>query len=151
VDKQLSPKVKSSGNGSVKSARGVDDLVRPDYESWEGVGEIPKSLLGRIVGIVAGRPILELAIIVAQIGLLILARDIIMARGGGLPPPQGFICIIALALMIWTPALYHPINLVVRNRNHAENRQRGKKATEFGDERGGSPEAGIPAGEDGRR
>lgn len=150
MDKKLSTKVKLSGNGSVVSARGEDGSVRPDYESWEDLEEIPKSLLGRIAGTLAGRPILELAIIVAQIGLIILARNIIVTGGGGMPPPQGFICIIVLALMIWAPALYHPINLVVRNRNHAENRKRGKNATEPGDERGGASEAGIPAGEDGR-
>jgi hypothetical protein len=138
MDKTPSPKVKLSGNGSVESARGEDDAARPDYESWEGLAEIPKSLLGRIADTLAGRPILHLAVVVAQVGLIILARDIIATRGGGMPPPQGFICIIALALMIWAPALYHPINLVVRNRNHAENRKRGKNPTEPGDERGGA-------------
>jgi hypothetical protein len=150
MDKKLSIKVKPSGNGLVESARAEDGLVRPDYESWETLKEIPKSLFGRIIDTLAGRPILHLAIVVAQVGLIILAREIIATRGGGMPPPQGFICIIALALMIWAPALYHPINLVVRNRNHAENRKRGKIATEPGDERGGAPAAGIPAGENGR-
>jgi hypothetical protein len=151
MNKKLSTKVKPSGNGSVESPR-EDGLVRPDYEFWEGLKEIPKSLLGRIAEALVRRPILHVAIIIAQIGLIILARDVIMTSGGGLPPPQGFICIIALALMIWAPALYHPITHVVRNRNHAKNCKReGKKATELGDERGGAPEAGIPAGEDGRR
>jgi hypothetical protein len=140
VDKKLSIKVKSSGNGSVESTHGGGDLARPEYELlWKGLNEIPKSLLDRIVGLMAGHSILELAIIVAQIGLVILTRDIIATRGGGLPPLLGFICIIVLALMIWAPALYHPIDLVVRNRKHAKNRQRGKNATQFGDERGGAP------------
>jgi len=134
MDNKLSTEIKPSGNGSVEAARGDDGSVRPDYESWDGLKEIPNSLLGRIAEALAGRPILELAIVVAQVGLIILARDIITTQGGGLPPPQGFICIIALALMIWTPALYHPINLVVRNRNHAKNSKRNKDTPQPGDE-----------------
>jgi hypothetical protein len=151
VDKKPSTKVKPSGNGSVESPRD-DGLVRPDYESWEGLKEIPRSLIGRIGDALVRRPIRELAIIVALIGLIILERDLItMTHGSGLPPPQGLICIITLAVMICALALYHHINFVGRNRNHAKDRKRGKKATEPGDERGGAPEARIPARKDRRR
>ena len=151
MNKKLSTRGERSGNGLVESVRGGDGLGLPDYESWEGLGESSKSLLGRIVDAMAERPISELAVIVAQIGLIILARDIVKASGGGLPPPQGFIAIMVLALMIWAPALYHPIILVVRKRNHAKNRKRAKEATKPRNDRGGAPKAGSPAGEDGRR
>ena len=74
MNKKLSTRGERSGNGLVESARGGDGLGLPDYEFWEGLGESSKSLLGRIVDTMAERPISELAVIVAQIGLIILAQ-----------------------------------------------------------------------------
>jgi hypothetical protein len=105
---------------NVGTSNDEEGRVSPNYESWGSIREVPPSVVASILECLGRRTIPEVAILVAQVALFFLAREVITSGGGGLSWPQGFICVMALALMIWAPGLYYFFK-GAGNRDHAEN------------------------------
>ena len=121
-----------SSKGSVEPSAEGKQTISPDYPAWRELTEVSKDTVGRFLDFLAPRSIADISIIIAPLCLLLLARDMI-ATGGGMSSSQRFICVIILAMMIWTPALYL---LYSRrgNKFHAENLQGAKDPPEPRDE-----------------
>jgi hypothetical protein len=82
--------------------------IEPDYQAWEGIDEAPKSVLVEVFRYLGRRTIFEVSIIGSLAGLAYLGGKIIDGGGTGLPPPEGYRSLLAIALLIFvTPAFLH--------------------------------------------
>jgi len=100
---------------------GEDESRSPDYEAWEGLDESPKSVFVQVALALLHRSMADIAVVIAQLGLTVLACAIVKYGGGGMPPPQPMICVLILALMLGSPTFCHLYALVTRSPDHAEN------------------------------
>jgi hypothetical protein len=132
-DQQLH-ETESSKNGTATAPPRSDNQGWPDYPGWCEFQEASKSVLVRLIDVLSRRTIHEIAVVLAQVGPFVLARDIIASHGGGMPPLQEFACVIVLAVMTFAPALYHLHSLVGGKLSHAQNFERDKDPPQPGNE-----------------
>ena len=128
----------SNGTGSVDSGNGTEPVDSPNFDLWSGLGVVSDSFLSKLLDFLSARKFAEIVTLIGTGELTLLARDLILTGGKGFPSPQGFILIVFLTLMIFSPALYHIYYNVVRNCDHAKANERTKNPTQSGNERGGS-------------
>jgi hypothetical protein len=95
--------------------------VTPWNKVWEGITETSR-VIYPAWDILKGRTIPELAVIIAQFGLVVLDYRAI-STGSGVTTTNGLIFALVLAVMIWSPALYLLYYLKAGRRNHDKSPQ----------------------------
>lgn len=86
---------------------GDPDQRGPDYAGWEGLQEAPRSLFASAIDLLRGRDVSEWAVVIAQITLFLLAREVASSGQSDFSSYQRLGCILVLAFLIWAPALYY--------------------------------------------
>ena len=89
-----------------ESTETAEDQLTPNYLAWASLREVSKGGAAQLLEILARGRFAEFSVATAQLSLAMLAREIIVRSGGGLPSPQAFISVMTLSVMIMAPALY---------------------------------------------
>jgi hypothetical protein len=120
-----------------------ENSIGPDFASWDGIRELPKAFLVPILEFLKRRTILEISVIIAQTALTVLARDVIARE---VPRTRlGYVCIMALAVMLLSPALYLLYNFSKGGGVNGEGLSREGGSPDFGNAHSRPRAAGGPA------
>jgi hypothetical protein len=84
---------------------GPSNRSGPDYEAWTDIHEFTSSKLAELAQALLRRPLIDVAVIVAEIGLTVLACVVVKYGGSAMPPPQSLIGVLVIALLLGAPVL----------------------------------------------